>query len=130
METQEYRLKMSFKIGYIILGISMSALMSWLVYGFIFTDPNWLFLFGSLVGLFFSIGSIFSVFYDRIILAPDYVEVRHFFRTKRLYLSDIDRIAPMWNSTYIWSKNGSMMHISQDFENWKEVTEQLVRKLL
>lgn len=122
-EIKEYRRSRRWKIGFFCLCLALGGLCVWLIYQFIFVEPNELFLILTIIGSVFVIGAFISNFTDRIVLGRDYIELTLYFRRKRFLFSEIDGIALEWNSTYLKAKDGKTMHISQDFEGWRELTE-------
>lgn len=72
--------------------------------------------------------NLFSIFFDQLVIADDFIEIKRFFRQKRFYVKDIDRFIIRNNAAYIFS-NDKSIHISQDFENWREVVNELKLKV-
>ena len=121
---QEYKLKKAYKIAYLCSGIILCALMAYcMIYGETFAVV-------SLALVMFGWGALMSaaVFYDRLVLSPDFIEVKRCFISKRINIHEIVNVAVFHNQAFINSER-TKIHITQDFINWREVVDELIRKV-
>lgn len=125
---KKYNIKKGYKIGYFLLSLSLSLLMGWGSFELLKEKNNLIPLLFSVPMFIFANLSLFSIFFDQLVIADDFIEVKRFFRQKRFYVKDIDRFIIRNNVAYIFS-NDKSIHISQDFENWREVVNELKLKV-
>lgn len=125
---KKYNIKKGYKIGYFLLSLPLSLLMGWCSFELTKETNNLLLLLLSVPMFIFASLSLFSIFFDQLVITDDFIEVKRFFRRKRFYVKDIDRFIIRNNAGYVFS-NGKNIHISQDFENWREVANELKLKV-